>query len=72
MPGRGKAKAPPFIAPAPPLRVEMGGEIEADDDAEVEVEVEEKEVEAEEDEEKKMKFIFTCLSMDEKPKDERQ
>ena len=36
--GRGEAKAPPCIAPTPPLRVEMGGEIEGHDDAEAEVE----------------------------------
>ena len=36
--GRGEAKAPPFIAPTPPLRVEMGGEIQGHDDAEAEVE----------------------------------
>lgn len=38
MPGRGHSKGAAFIAPTPPLRVEMGGEIEEEDDAEVEVE----------------------------------
>jgi hypothetical protein len=61
MPGRGDAKAPPFIAPTPPLRVEMGGEIEAHDDAEVEVEVEVKGVKQRRTTGRKMKFIYVLI-----------
>jgi hypothetical protein len=70
MPAMGETKAPPIIAPTPPLRLEMG-KIEAHDDAEAELE---KRVEAEEDDREKNEIclFITCLSRNEKTKDERQ